>query len=315
MTQVPPPTPQPVVPVCYRHPRREAHVRCTRCERPICPDCMTEASVGHQCPECVSQGRRTTRSMRTVFGGTAAGIRGWVSAGLVSVNTLLLFISVGSTGGLNALFGGGFGGLLGQATPVTDGGAVVGECVNNKFNPTHFVTCGVADGEYYRLFTYMFLHYGLIHLATNMISLWFIGRALEAALGPVRFTILYLVAGLGGGVACYVFTPTGGTVGASGAIFGLFAALFVVLRRLGRDTTSFIPLLVINIAISFAPGISLAGHLGGLATGAVVAVAMAYSPQKSRNVVTTLVVAGLLLLMGAAVIAQTASLQMTVPSA
>jgi membrane associated rhomboid family serine protease len=312
MTQVPPTTPQPVVPVCYRHPRREAHVRCTRCNRPICPDCMTEASVGHQCPECVSEGRRTSRSVRTIFGGTAAGARGWVSAGLVAINTLLLFISVGMSGGFGALFGGGFGGLLGQATPLTQDGAVVGQCPVRLGNGLQFVPCGVAEGEYYRLFTYMFLHYGLIHLVTNMFSLLILGRALEAALGPLRFTVLYLVAGLGGGVAVYVFTPTGATVGASGAIFGLFAALFVVLRRLGRDTTSFIPLLVINVLISFAPGISLAGHLGGLVTGAAIALAMAYAPSKSRNVVTTLVVVGLLVLMVAAVIAQTAALHMNV---
>jgi membrane associated rhomboid family serine protease len=312
MTQVPPPTPQPVVPVCYRHPRREAHVRCTRCNRPICPDCMTEASVGHQCPECVSEGRRASRPVRTIFGGTTAGARGWVSAGLVSINTLLLFISVGTSGGFGALFGGGFGGLLGQATPLTQDGAVVGQCGVRLGNAVQFAPCGVAEGEYYRLFTYMFLHYGLIHLVTNMFSLLVLGRALEAALGPLRFTVLYLVAGLGGGVAVYVFTPTGATVGASGAIFGLFAALFVVLRRLGRDTTSFIPLLVINVLISFAPGISLAGHLGGLVTGAAIALAMAYAPPKSRNLVTTLVVAGLLLAMGAAVIAQTAALNMNV---
>src|SRR5262245_33528408 len=309
MTQVPPTTPQPVVPVCYRHPRREAHVRCTRCNQPICPDCMTEASVGHQCPECVAEGRRTTRSVRTIFGGTTAGVRGWVSAGLVSINTLLLFISVG-TGGMSALFGGGFGGLLGQSTPLTNAGAVVGECPARVGNGIQFVPCGVAEGEFYRLFTYMFLHYGLVHLITNMFSLLILGRALEAALGPLRFTVLYLVAGLGGGVACYVFTPAGPTAGASGAIFGLFAALFVVLRRLGRDTTAFIPLLVINVLISFAPGISLAGHLGGLVTGAAIAVAMAYAPSKSRKLVTALVVAGLLLLMGAAVIAQTAALNM-----
>jgi membrane associated rhomboid family serine protease len=315
MTQVPPSTPQPVVPVCYRHPRREAHVRCTRCNRPICPDCMTEASVGHQCPECVSEGRRTTRSVRTIFGGSAAGVRGWVSAGLVAINTLLLFVSVGSTGGASALFGGGFGGLLGRPTPVTNWGEVVGECPNQLQNATHYVLCGVSNGEYYRLFTYMFLHYGLIHLATNMLSLLVLGRALEAALGPLRFTILYLVSGLGGGVAIYAFAPNGGTVGASGAIFGLFAALFVVMRRLGRDTTSFIPLLVINILISFAPGISLAGHLGGLVTGAMVALAMAYAPPKSRNVVTAMVVVGLLLVMGATVIAQTAFLQGSIPTA
>jgi membrane associated rhomboid family serine protease len=314
MTQVPPPTPQPVVPVCYRHPRREAHVRCTRCNRPICPDCMHEASVGHQCPECVADGRRSVRSVRTVFGGTSAGARGWVSAGLVSINTLLLFISVGTGGGVRALFGGGLGGLIGSATPLTNAGAVVGECPVNAFPPIHFVTCGVSDGEFYRLFTYMFLHYGVIHLATNMWALLVVGRALEAVLGPLRFTILYLVAGLGGGVACYVFAPQGGTVGASGAIFGLFAALFVVMRRLGRDTASFIPILVVNLGISFLPGISLAGHLGGLVTGAAIALAMAYAPPKSRTLVTSLTVAGLLIVMGAAVVAQTAALQLSVPA-
>jgi membrane associated rhomboid family serine protease len=315
MTQVPPPTPQPVVPVCYRHPRREAHVRCTRCNRPICPDCMTEASVGHQCPECVADGRRSTRSVRTIFGGTAAGARGWVSAALVSINTLLLFISVGSSGGARALFGSGLFGVFGSGTPLTNAGAVVGECVDNPAFPTHLVTCGVAEGQYYRIFTYMFLHYGLIHLGLNMFSLLVLGRQLELVLGPLRFTVLYLTAGLGGGVAVYLFTPAGATAGASGAIFGLFAALFVVVRRLGRDVTPLIPLLVINIVISFSPGISLAGHLGGLVTGAIVAVAMAYSPPKSRNLVTAAVVVGLLLLMGALVVAQTAALHMSVPAA
>jgi membrane associated rhomboid family serine protease len=253
--------------------------------------------------------------VRTIFGGTAAGARGWVSAGLVSINTLLLFISVGTGGGIRALFGGGLGGLVGNATPLTNAGAVVGECPVSVFPPAHFETCGVSSGEFYRLFTYMFLHYGLIHLATNMWALWVVGRALEAVLGPLRFTVLYLVAGLGGGVACYVFTPSGGTVGASGAIFGLFAALFVVMRRLGRDTASFIPVLVINLGISFLPGISLAGHVGGLVTGAAIAVAMAYAPSKNRNLVTSLVVVGLLVLMGAAVVAQTAALQMSIPTA
>jgi membrane associated rhomboid family serine protease len=271
---------------------------------------MHEASVGHQCPECVAQGRRTQRSVRTIFGGTAAGARGWVTAGLIAVNTLLLFISIGSAGG-KGLFGGGFGGVMGTSTPLTDWGAVVGKCPIVGTLPVQYVPCGVGDGEYYRLVTAMFLHYGLIHLFFNMWALLVIGRSLEAVLGPLRFTVLYLTAGLGGSVACYVFTPGAASAGASGAIFGLFAALFVVLRRLRRDTTSFIPVIVINLLISFAPGISLAAHLGGLITGAIVAVAMTYAPPKSRNVVTTLVVSGMLLLMGAATIAQTAALHMS----
>src|SRR4029077_16533033 len=93
MTQVPPPSPysapQPVVPVCYRHPRRETYVRCTRCNRPICPECMNEASVGHQCPECVAEGRRTQRAARTAFGGTIAGAQGYVTKTLIAINVLV----------------------------------------------------------------------------------------------------------------------------------------------------------------------------------------------------------------------------------
>jgi membrane associated rhomboid family serine protease len=284
MTQVPQPTPQPVVPVCYRHPGRETHVRCTRCDRPICPDCMTEAAVGHQCPECVHEGRRTQRSARTVFGGTAAGVRGYATMTLIGINTAVMVVSVALAGG-KGLFGGGFGGLLGSSTPLTDAGAVVGlqRYVYNGTNRTFDVPYGVTNGEYYRLFTQMFLHYGLLHLAVNMWALWVIGRSMEAALGPVRFVALYLTAGLAGGVACYVFTPASPTAGASGAIFGLFAALFVVFRRLGQSTAPIIPLLVVNLAISFAPGISLAGHLGGLVAGGVVAAAFAYAPRPRRN--------------------------------
>jgi membrane associated rhomboid family serine protease len=110
---------------------------------------------------------------------------------------------------------------------------------------------------------------------------------LEAALGPVRFLALYLVAGLGGNVAAYLFSSPGQlTAGASGAIFGLFAALFVVMRKLGRDTSSVVPILVINLVFTFAvPGISIAAHLGGLVTGAVIAAGLAHAPPKYRNMV------------------------------
>ena len=168
---------------------------------------------------------------------------------------------------------------------------------------------GIADGEYYRLLTSMFLHYGLLHLALNMWALWVLGRELEARLGPLRFSVLYLVSGLGGSVACYVFAPASQAAGASGAIYGLFAALFIVFRRLNRDTSAIITVLVINLVLSFSvPGISIEAHLGGLVTGAVLGVALAYAPKAIRNRVLVGTVAALLLFFTAVVIAQTAAI-------
>ena len=172
---------------------------------------------------------------------------------------------------------------------------------------------GISAGEFYRLVTSMFLHLGPLHLLTNMWALWVVGRTLEAVLGPIRFLVLYLVAGLGGSVAVYIFAPYPGGAGASGAIFGLFAALFIILRRLKRDTSSLIPLLVINLAISFLPGISLTAHVGGLITGAIVAFALAYSPVKSRRLYVGGTVAVLLALMAVAVVVQTLNLRGFVP--
>lgn len=322
MTQVPPSVPpapgsssQPVVPVCYRHPRRETYVRCSRCDRPICAECMNDAPVGQQCPSCVSEGRRTVRSGRTTFGGSAIGMRGYVTKALIGINVAVMLVSISVSGG-KGMFGGGLGGLLGGSTPLTEAGAVVGENTyrNTATGQIFQAPAGVADGEFYRLFTSMFLHYGLIHLAVNMWALWVLGRNLEGALGPIRFTILYLVSGLGGSVACYVFTPGAASAGASGALFGLFAALFILLRRLGRDTSSIVPVLVINLIFSFVPGISLAAHLGGLVTGAVLATALAYPPRAIRDKVAAGTVVVLLLFMTAVVIAQTAALNaMPVP--
>src|SRR3954465_12265068 len=102
-------------PVCYRHPEKETYVRCTRCDRSICPDCMNEASVGHQCPECVADGRRTQRPVRTAFGGSAAGRAGTVTRTLIGVNVLVMVLSI-ATGGAGAIAGGGWGGLLGGTT-------------------------------------------------------------------------------------------------------------------------------------------------------------------------------------------------------
>jgi membrane associated rhomboid family serine protease len=312
MTQVPPPVPQPLAPVCYRHPKRETYVRCSRCDRPICPDCMNEAAVGHQCPECVAAGRRSQRSARTAFGGTLAGAKGNVTTALIGINVFVMIVAI-VTGGAGALFGGrGFGGLLGGITPLHFWGSMVSvptTYANCETCPIIAVVDGVAGGDYYRLITSVFLHYGLVHLLMNMWALWVLGRDLEAHFGRVRFLTLYLLSGLGGSVAVYLFSDESGlTAGASGAIFGLFAAQFVVLKRLRKDTSALIPILIINAVISFVPGISFFGHLGGAVAGAMVGAAFAYAPRGQRTRLQVLAGIGMVVLFLALILTRTAAL-------
>jgi membrane associated rhomboid family serine protease len=304
MTDVPPAG----TPVCYRHPGRETYVRCTRCNRPICPDCMREASVGHQCPECVTEGRRTQRQTRTAFGGSTLGRQGYVTITLIVINVLMLLLSLASSRNPgNAVAGGGLGGLLGGDTPLMDKLAVLGRCVDaNTGAVTH---CGVADGEYYRLFTAMFMHYGALHLLMNMYALWILGRTLEAFLGPARFLALYLVAGLGGNVAAYVFQPGALSAGASTAIFGLFAALFLVLRKLGLSTASVVPVIVINLIFTFTiKGISIYGHVGGFVVGGLIAAGLAYAPRERRSAIQAATIVIAVLALGGLSLWQTAQL-------
>ncbi|MFG2051660.1 rhomboid family intramembrane serine protease [Micromonospora sp. NPDC048935] len=273
----------PTAPVCYRHPGRETYVRCTRCDRPICPDCMREASVGHQCPECVNEGRRSVRPARTAFGGGTAGRHGYVTKALIALNVLLMVLSIASDRGGDAAVGGsGFGGLMGGSTPLTNWGSVLGLAVLPDGT-----LGGIAEGQWYRLVTAMFLHYGVIHLLLNMWALWVLGRSLEANLGRVRFAALYLIAGFGGNVAAYLFSARNATTaGASTAIFGLFAALLIIERKMGRDISQIIPILVINLVFTLAvPGISIPGHLGGLVVGALMALVLAYAPRGRRTLV------------------------------
>ena len=298
------------VPVCYRHPGRETYVRCTRCDRPICPDCMRDASVGHQCPECVAEGRRTQRQPRTAFGASAAGQAGYATIALIVANVLLLLASVASAKNSGAaLYGRSLGGLIGGDTPLMDKLAVLGQCMTNTGT---VVPCGVADSEYYRLVTAMFMHFGIIHLLMNMWALWILGRALESMFGPVRFLAVYLVCGLGGNVAAYLFQPGALSAGASTAVFGLFAVLFVALRRLRLSTSAVLPIIVINLIFTLTvPGISIAGHLGGLITGGLVGAGVAYAPRANRTAIQVAVLVGAVGLLGLLAFWQTGQLSAT----
>ncbi|GIF07629.1 rhomboid family intramembrane serine protease [Actinoplanes siamensis] len=269
-------------PVCYRHPDTETLLRCSRCERPICPKCMNDAVVGYQCPDCVKDGRRSQRRARNAFGGSlTAGRAGYAVRTIIGINVLVMVASV-ILGGPRAIAGaGGFLGLLGSGTPVTDAGEVIGWAVYPD-GTVH----GVADGEWYRLVTAMFLHYGVVHLLLNMTLLLQIGSYLESRFGPVRFLTLYFLAGLGGNVACYLLqAPNQPSAGASTATFGLIIAVIIVNRRLMLDTSSLMPLLITNLIFTFGvPQISKAGHLGGLAVGAATTVILAYARLPHRTV-------------------------------
>jgi membrane associated rhomboid family serine protease len=264
---------------------------------------MTEASVGFQCPECVNEGRRTQRPVRTAFGGSRAGVAGYVTTTLVALNVLGLVVGVILVG-LPAVIGSN-----GLFAPITELQMLFGNFAPSyRIGPDNIppgtevgqVYTGIDDGAVYRLLTSTFIHYGILHLLLNMWALWILGRSLEAALGPLRYLSLYLLAGLGGSVAGYVFTPNAIGAGASGAIFGLFAALFIVLKRLRRDTSSVIPVILINIVLTFTiPNISIAGHLGGLVVGGLVALGLAYAPRMARNAVQAATVAGTALLLAA----------------
>jgi membrane associated rhomboid family serine protease len=294
------------VPVCYRHPSRETYLRCTRCDRPICPECMNEASVGHQCPECVAEGKRTQRPARTAFGGTRVGRAAYATRALIGVNVAVMILSA-VVGGTRAIAGsGGWFGLMGAATSVTRWGEVLGYAPYVPGGEVH----GVAAGEWWRLVTAMFLHYGVLHLLLNMVLLWQLGRYLEEKLGPVRFLALYLLAGLGGNVAAYVFTaPNQPAAGASTSIFGLVMAMIVVNRRLRLDITQLIPLLVVNLLFTFSvPNVSVEGHLGGLVAGGIVAVILAYAPPARRTVVQSVGCAAVFVLLLAAALIRTQSL-------
>ena len=250
---------------------------------------MQSASVGFQCPSCVAEGAKSIREPRTSFGGRVSADTSRVSFALIAINVLVYLLGRSNPDLLNV----NYGNLARAIDPAT------GELV------------GVATGQYYRLLTAAFLHASLFHLLSNMFALFQIGPVLERALGRSRFIALYVLSALGGSTLSYLLSDqTQLGVGASGAIFGLFGAYYVVVRRLGGETGSIVVLLVINLAITFAvPIIDWRAHLGGLAVGALVAAAFAYAPRGPRQArlqVGAAAAVGLLLVM--AVIARTAAL-------
>ena len=225
---------------CYRHPDVETGVVCSRCDRGICPNCMINAPVGFQCPECVQS--NAAPLVRTRFGGAAIA--------LPRVTKFIITACV-------AIF-------------------VINLFSNNRFlSPETFgmFPVAIAQGEWFRLITSAFLHYGFMHIAFNMYGLYILGPQLEELMGHRRFTALYLLTALGGSVASYWFSPIATlSVGASGAIFGLMAATMIIGREIRADVSQIAVLFGINVVIGFLnTGVDWRAHLGGAAVGALIA--------------------------------------------
>ncbi len=270
-------------PACYRHPDRPTYVSCTRCGRYICPDCMRAAAVGHQCVECVDEGAKSVRAPRTQFGGVARQGAPVLTYTLIALNVLMFVLQM---------------------------------AVHNLTDDLTLWPNGVAVyDQYYRLGTSMFLHYGAAHLLFNMWALYVVGPPLEAWLGRLRFGVLYALSGLGGSVLVYLLSaPNTPTAGASGAIFGLFGAVFVVARRLNLDVKWVAVVIGINLVFTFVGpalgtgAISWQGHLGGLVTGAAIAAAFVYPPRKQRTAVQAAASVAALVLFAGLVFWRTGSL-------
>jgi membrane associated rhomboid family serine protease len=250
---------------------------------------MRSASVGFHCPECVARASARSTQPRTVFGGRVVARPDVVTITLIALNVAAFLL----------------GAVLGQDRLRVEFGNIPGPVQIGDH------VGGVAAGEYYRLVTSAFLHAGVLHLVLNMAALLTLGAPLEAALGRLRFLALYLLSALGGSVAAFLLAPPGVLgVGASGAIFGLFGAFYVVVRRLGGSTSPILGLLAVNLVITFAvPYIDWRAHLGGLVTGTVLAVALVHAPGgRRRSLVQGAAAVVVLAVLGALVVARASSL-------
>ena len=244
---------------------------------------MRDAAVGHQCVDCVGEAARSVRPVTNAFGAQRPR----------STTPLVTYVLIG----VNLLVF-----ALQMASPELDRALAL-------WPPA------VADGETYRLLTSAFMHFGVTHIAFNMLALYFVGPPLEFALGRARFIALYVLSALGGSVLVYLLTFNALTAGASGAVFGLFGATFVVGKRLNMDVRSVMGIIVLNLAFTFifplftSQNISWQGHIGGLVTGAAVAAAFAYAPRTQRTLVQVGAAVGLLVVFVALVLWRTAELR------
>lgn len=279
------------VPVCYRHPDRETWITCQRCGRPICPDCMVSAAVGFQCPSCVQQGSRETRSGQLPYGGTPSP-----NPALTSIALIVLNVAVWAA--------------ISTDKALVDALALMPQGGIRVENGVPQVVEGVSMGAWWQVITSGFSHVEVIHIGMNMLALYFLGPTLESVLGRTRMLAVYLVSLLCGSAAVMLFSnPHQQTLGASGAIFGLLGALMVVAYKVHGDLRTIGMWLVLNLVITFTvPNISWQGHVGGLLGGALLTAAVVYAPRPRRMVVQVAAVASLSVLALALIVVRAADL-------
>ncbi len=283
-------------PVCYRHTDREAHIRCQRCDRRICPDCMRPAAVGFQCPECVREGTRSTRSGRTPYGGERSANPALTSQVLIGIN-VLLWLAIMATGG--------------RSSQLIDRLALLPDSAFRLVAGSEVLVTGVADGAPWQLLTSMFTHIEIWHIGFNMVALWTLGPQLELAVGRLRYLALYFVSGLAGSATVMWFSaPNSQTLGASGALFGLMGALLVIAVKVRGDVRGMLTWIAINFVITFlfVDLISWQGHLGGFVGGLLMGAAIVYAPRAHRSTWQLAAMAAVLAVVAVATVVRIATL-------
>ncbi|MDX3657784.1 rhomboid family intramembrane serine protease [Streptomyces sp. ID05-26A] len=266
---------QPDLPVCVRHSDRPTRLRCSRCDRPACPDCLRDASVGMQCVDCVNEGARSIRQARTSAGAVVSTGRPIITQVMIALNVIAYVVTVVQSG-----------------SPMNNQRA-------GLFTATSMIPELTANGEWWRILTSGFMHFGLIHLALNMAALFVVGPVVEQELGRLRYSAVYFLSLLGGSAAAFYFgTVCQQLAGASGAVFGLMGALLIVFKRQKRDISTILVVVGINLVSNLFTNASLLGHLGGFVIGGLLTLAMVRAPQKNRNAYQIGAVAAAALLLG-----------------
>ncbi|MFT3716495.1 MAG: rhomboid family intramembrane serine protease [Gordonia sp. (in: high G+C Gram-positive bacteria)] len=235
-------------PVCYRHPDRPTGLSCTRCGRSACGECIRPVSVGQHCADCLAADQAASGQTVTPREATRTP---YVTYSLIAINVIVFVVCMIQAGGTD----------LSASTWMQKGALITGDGLHH---------------EYWRLLTSGFLHWSVMHVAINMISLFLIGRDLERFFGPARYLAVYLISLLGGsGAVMLLTTEHKATAGASGAIYGLMGALLVVVLLAKQSPNQVIAVIVVNLVLSVSlPNISIWAHVGGLVFGMLATLAI-----------------------------------------